>query len=99
MPTPGATESSPLLPKQPTKPTEEKMGLKFSVVAGVFQVILVILFASVTRYGDQASPPAKKSSSVKNNSSAITDILNVTEGSDARNDISIYYPSKSMIFS
>lgn len=52
-----STESSPLVPKQDHSPTKENMGLKFTVVAGVFQVVLLILFGTITRYGELAMPP------------------------------------------
>ena len=64
------------------------MSLKFSVACGLFQVLLVILFIVLVKYGDHASPPHKRKGATETTPNA-SETLPV-------NDISIYYPSKSV---
>lgn len=60
------------------------MSLKFSLICGIFQVLLVILFSVLVDYGQHASPPHKRKGSggsVQNSSETL-----------AVNDVTIYYP-------
>ena len=68
---------------------ELKMGLKFCIICGLFQLLLVILFAVLADYSDHASPPHKRKGATKTTPN-VSDTLPV-------NDISIYYPSKSYL--
>lgn len=89
---PSITESTPLVPIQQklVQQEEEKMSLKFSSVAAAFQLLLIILFGAITRYGDQALPPHLR----KN---AVGGLDNVSaDAHPGNNDISIYYSSKSI---
>lgn len=64
------------------------MGLKFTIVAAIFQVLLIILFSVLTDYSDQALPPHRR----KGGSGAVQ---NATETLSV-NDVTVYYPSKSV---
>lgn len=66
------------------------MGLKFCIVCGLFQVLLVILFSVLVDYSDHASPPHKRKGSTGTALNASAETLPV-------NDITIYYPSKSYV--
>lgn len=68
---------------------ELKMGLKFCIICGLFQLLLVILFAVLADYSDHASPPHKRKGETKTTPN-VSETLPV-------NDISIYYPSKSYL--
>lgn len=59
------------------------MGWKFSIICGLFELLLMTLFATLVRYGDYASPQDKYS---KNKSSE-----------DPEKDVPIYYPSKCYV--
>ena len=63
------------------------MSLKFFIVSGLFQVLLIVLFSVLVDYSDHASPPHKRKGS---NGSAhnIPETLPV-------NDVANFYPSKS----
>ena len=63
------------------------MAMKFSIACGLFQLLLVILFSVLTKYGDHASPPHLRKGA--NNTSLLSDAETLPE-----NDVSIYYPSK-----
>ena len=63
------------------------MGLKFSIVCGLFQVLLVILFSVLVDYSDHASPPHKRKGAEGSAHNA-SETLPV-------NDVAIFYPSKS----
>ena len=86
------TESTPLVPKQqkPVQQEEEKMSLKFSSVAAAFQLLLIILFGTITRYGDQALPPHLRKDAVGGPDNVSAD------AHPGNNDISVYYSSKSI---
>lgn len=60
--------------------------MKFSIACGLFQLLLVILFSVLTKYGDHASPPHLRKGA--NDTS-----LNAAE-TLPQNDVSIYYSSK-----
>lgn len=62
------------------------MAVKFSIACGLFQLLLVILFSVLTKYGDHASPPHLRKGA--NDTS-----LNAAE-TLPQNDVSIYYSSK-----
>ena len=68
---------------------ELKMGLKFCIVCGLFQVLLVVLFSVLADYSDHASPPHKRKGATDTAPNA-SETLPV-------NDISIYYSSKSYV--
>ena len=68
---------------------ELKMGLKFCIICGLFQLLLVILFSVLVDYSDHASPPHKRKGATKTAPNA-SETLPV-------NDISIYYPSKCYV--
>ena len=89
---PSITESTPLVPKQQklVQQEEEKMSLKFSSVAAGFQLLLIILFGTITRYGDQALPPHLRKDAVGGPDNVSAD------AHPGNNDISIYYSSKSI---
>ena len=89
---PSLTESTPLVPKQlkPVQQEEEKMSLKFSSVAAAFQLLLIILFGTITRYGDQALPPHLRKDAVGGPDNVSAD------AHPGNNDISVYYSSKSI---
>ena len=66
-----------------------KMGFKFSIICGIFQVLLVILFSVLVDYGQHASPPHKRkgfAGSVVNSSETL-----------AVNDVTVYYSSKGFL--
>ncbi|CAH3134973.1 unnamed protein product [Porites lobata] len=86
---PSLTESTPLVPKQqkPVRQEEEKMSLKFSSVAAAFQLLLIILFGTITRYGDQALPPHLRKDAVGGPDNVSAD------AHPGNNDISVYYSS------
>lgn len=65
------------------------MGLKFCIVCGLFQVLLVVLFSVLADYSDHASPPHKRKGATDTAPNAF-ETLPV-------NDISIYYSSKSYV--
>lgn len=65
------------------------MGLKFCIICGLFQLLLVILFSVLVDYSDHASPPHKRKGATKTAPNA-SETLPV-------NDISIYYPSKCYV--
>lgn len=61
------------------------MGLKFTLTASIFQLLLIVLFAVLVDYSKHALPPHKHegaSGTGQNASNVIS------------NDIAIYYPSK-----
>lgn len=62
------------------------MGLKFSIVCGLFQVLLIILFAVLVDYSDHASPPHSRKGS-KGAAHNTSETLPV-------NDVALFYPSK-----
>ena len=62
------------------------MTTKFSIACGLFQLLLVILFSVLTKYGDHASPPHLRKGA--------NDSLPDTSETLPANDVSIYYPSK-----
>lgn len=68
---------------------ELKMGLKFCIICGLFQLLLVILFSVLADYSDHASPPHKRKGATKTTPN-VSETLPV-------NDISIYYSSKSYL--
>ncbi|CAH3174467.1 unnamed protein product [Porites evermanni] len=86
---PSLTESTPLVPKQqkPVQQEEEKMSLKFSSVAAAFQLLLIILFGTITRYGDQALPPHLRKDAVGGPDNVSAD------AHPGNNHISVYYSS------
>ena len=54
------TEVSPLVHKERSPPpTQQKMTFKFTLVALAFQLVLLILFGTITNYGKFSSPPRK----------------------------------------
>ena len=54
------TEVSPLVHKERSPPpTQRKMTFKFTLVALAFQLVLLILFGTITNYGKFSSPPGK----------------------------------------
>lgn len=63
--------------------------MKFSIACGLFQLLLVILFSVLTKYGDHASPPHLRKGA--NDTS-----LNAAE-TLPQNDVSIYYSSKIVL--
>ena len=65
------------------------MGLKFCIVCGLFQLLLVILFSVLVDYSDHASPPHKRKDASKTTPN-VSETLPV-------NDISVYYPSKGYV--
>lgn len=65
------------------------MAMKFSIACGLFQLLLVILFSVLTKYGDHASPPHLRKGA--NDTS-----LNAAE-TLPQNDVSIYYSSKIVL--
>ena len=65
------------------------MGLKFSIICGTFQVLLVILFSVLVDYGDHASAPHKRKGS--------TGAAHNTSEKLAVNDVAAYYPSKRYV--
>ena len=60
--------------------------MKFTIVAGIFQIVLIVLFATLVDYGQHALPMKRKDANP-----------NVTGPTDLNlpvNDVAIYYPSK-----
>lgn len=66
-----------------------KMGFKFSIICGIFQVLLVILFSVLVDYGQHASPPHKRKGSAGS-------VVNSSE-TLAVNDVTVYYSSKGFL--
>jgi len=62
------------------------MTMKFSIACGLFQLLLLILFSVLTKYGDHASPPHKRKGAPHTSPNASETL--------AENDVSVYYPSK-----
>jgi len=65
------------------------MSMKFSIACGLFQLLLVVLFSVVTKYGDHASPPHKRKGA--------PDISPNASETLSTNDVSVYYSSKSVL--
>ena len=66
------------------------MGLKFTIGAALFQIVLIILFSVLVDYSNHALPPHKRKG-------ATADADNSSESLPV-NDVAIYYPSKTMRF-
>ena len=64
------------------------MGLKFSVTCGLFELMLLTLFAVLVKYGERAMPPSRQISQDVNKSSEV----HVHTGPE--NDVPILYPCK-----
>ena len=60
--------------------------MKFAVVAGLFQLLLIILFGTLVKYGQHALPPHKRKGANPN----VTGLNPNLEP----NDVTVYYPSK-----
>ena len=62
------------------------MGLKFTVVASIFQILLIVLFSVLVDYSNHALPPhiLKDATGAAQN----------TSDTISNNDITVYYPSK-----
>lgn len=58
------------------------MGFKFSLISGLFQTLLLVSFSVLVRYGDDATPSIKHSTS------------NFTSEGSKENDVRTYYPCK-----
>ncbi|XP_058956016.2 ammonium transporter Rh type B-B [Pocillopora verrucosa] len=56
------------------------MGFKFSLISGLFQTLLLVSFSVLVRYGDDATPSIKHSTS------------NFTSEGSKENDVRTYYP-------
>lgn len=59
------------------------MSMKFSIACGLFQLLLVVLFSVVTKYGDHASPPHKRKGAPDTSPNASETL--------STNDVSVYY--------
>lgn len=59
--------------------------LTFPIVGGLFQVLIIVLFAILADYGDHAVPPHRRIGSSSN--------VNETKKLEV-NNIGMYYPSK-----
>lgn len=64
--------------------------MKFSVAAGLFQIVLIICFATFVDYGQHALPPHMRKGA-NPNVTGPNQVLPV-------NDVAIYYPSKFLLF-
>lgn len=63
------------------------MGLKFTIVAAIFQVLLIILFSVLVDYSEHALAP--------HNRKGATGTAHNTSETLPVNDVAIYYPSKT----
>ena len=63
--------------------------MKFSVAAGIFQIILLICFATLVDYGQHALPPHKRKGANPN--------ITGPNAALAANDVAVYYPSKLIL--
>ena len=59
------------------------MGLKFTIVASLFQILLIILFSVLVDYSDHALPAHRRKGAAPNATETLTS-----------NDIAAFYPSK-----
>ncbi|XP_068676167.1 ammonium transporter Rh type B-like isoform X3 [Montipora capricornis] len=60
------------------------MGLKFTVVASIFQILLIVLFSVLVDYSNHALPP--------HNRKDATGVSQNTSDTISNNDITVYYP-------
>ncbi|PFX22508.1 ammonium transporter Rh type A-like [Stylophora pistillata] len=63
------------------------MGLKFSIICGLFELMLLTLFGVLVKYGERALPPSQRESRPDVNKSA-----KVHVHADPDNDVPIFYP-------
>ena len=83
-------------PSRPACRRRKSTQAKFTLILIIFQTVLIVLFLALADYGDHSLPlwtPQDAGAQATANGSNKT-AQKMTESERAKNDISIYYPSK-----